>query len=81
MGKGQSFLADDKTSRGIIKHKSWVDFSRSKAMGYAEIFNGLKKGLLIKKDDLAPELVVKIQEAARISEFLPTELERFFEYF
>lgn len=126
MGKGQSFLADDKTARGIIKHlrvvisdvdaaneclvvcvttwyegvrgqdsscileagchnfikhKSWIDFSRSKAMEYIEIFNGLQKGLLIKKDDLEPSLVVKIQKAAKKSEFLPVELERFFAYF
>lgn len=126
MGKGQTFLADDKTKHGtvkhlrivisdadavneylvvcvttwyegvrgqdsscilnagcheFIKHKSWVDFSRSRAMSYTEIFNGLRKGFLIEKKDLTPELVSEIQKAAMNSDFLPTEFERFFEYF
>lgn len=126
MGKGQTFLADDKTARGIIKHlrivisnadiineylvvtvttwyenikgqdsscileagchnfirhKSWVDFSRSKAMTYEEIFNGIRKGILIQKENLPPEVVLKIQETAKKTVFLPTDLERFFDYF
>ena len=126
MGEGQSFLADDKTPRGIIKHlrivisnadiineylvvivttwyenakgqdstcileagchnfikhKSWIDFSRARAMSYEEIFNGIRKGVLISKENMSPEIVAKIQEAAKKTDFLPTNLERFFAYF
>lgn len=65
----------------FIKHKSWIDFSRSEAMNYAKIYNGIKKGLLIKKEDMPFEIINRIQKGAMKSEFFPSSLERFFEYF
>lgn len=50
-------------------------------MTYEEIFNGIRKGILIQKENLPPEVVLKIQEAAKKTVFLPTDLERFFDYF
>jgi len=68
-------------SHSFIKHKSWVDFSRSRAMTYIEIINGLRRGLLVNKEDLDPALIQSIQGAASISEFIPEELMTFFEFF
>jgi len=65
----------------FIKHKSWVDFSRTRAMTYIEIFNGLRRGLLVNKEELDPVLIQSIQGAASISEFIPEELITFFEFF
>jgi len=50
-------------------------------MSYTEIFNGLKKGLLVKKEDLDPLIVKKIQNAATQSDYIPEELFVFFEFF
>lgn len=64
----------------IIK-KSWVDFKRSRSMSYAEVFNGLNHGLLIRKEDISSEILHRIQCAAYESEFIQDELRRFFDYF
>jgi uncharacterized protein YifN (PemK superfamily) len=65
----------------FLKHKSWVDFSRAKKMSYIEIFNGLQKGLLIRKEDMPPEQIQKIQNAAKVSRVLLEKFQPFFDYF
>ncbi len=50
-------------------------------MTYIEIFNGLRRGFLVNKEDLDPALIQSIQGAASISEFIPEELMTFFEFF
>ena len=128
MGKGQTFLADDETPRGVvkhlrvvisgalewgedkkprylvvsvttwhegvrrkdsscileagchpfIKHKSWIDYARAEPMTYAKIFNGLRRGTFIDKEDMPPDTLARIQAGARISDNFPEELTRFF---
>jgi hypothetical protein len=65
----------------FIKHKSYVCYARSRKMSYAEIFNGLKKGLLIKKADISTQYLHDMQAGAVISPYFPEELAHFFEYF
>jgi hypothetical protein len=65
----------------FIKHKSWVDYSRARQMSYIEVFNGIHKGLLIKKEDVTPVVLKKIQDGAQISPYLDDELFSFFAYF
>ncbi|MCH3917121.1 MAG: hypothetical protein LKE40_06620 [Spirochaetia bacterium] len=65
----------------FITHKSWVDYSRSRVMNYMEIFNGIQKGLLIRKEDMPVAVIALIQEGAEKTDFLPEEFRRFFDYF
>jgi hypothetical protein len=65
----------------FIRHKSYVRYAKARRMSYAEIFNGLKKGILIKKDDMPIRYVQDMQKGAAISPFLPEELSHFLEYF
>jgi hypothetical protein len=65
----------------FITHKSWVDFSRTRSMSFTEVFNGLQRRLLIKIEDMNEEIIKKIQAAAKKSDYIPTELYHFFDYF
>jgi hypothetical protein len=65
----------------FIKHKSYVRYIRARKMSYAEIFNGLKKGILIKKDDMPIRYLQDMQKGASISPYLQEELSHFLEYF
>jgi hypothetical protein len=68
-------------SHTFIKHKSWIDYSRAKEMGYIEIFNGIHKGLLIRKEDIAPDILQNIQNGAKETHRLKDQYSAFFNYF
>jgi hypothetical protein len=68
-------------SHPFIKHESYACYARARKMSYSEIFNGLNKGLLMRKDDMSAACVKKLQEGARASPYLPDELTYFFRYF
>lgn len=61
----------------FLVHKSYVSFSRARSLSHTEIFNGLNKGKLIRKDDIKPAVLEAIQTAAKKSQFLPEKFLRF----
>jgi hypothetical protein len=65
----------------FLEHKSWVDFSRAKEMSFAEICKGVMSGLLIKKEDMPPDIILNIQRGAMTSKFLHGKFRSFFHYF
>lgn len=65
----------------FIKDESIVDFRRTMVMSYAQIYNGIKKGVLIKKEDVSDELLSKIQSAASKSKYISEEIKSMFVYF
>ena len=65
----------------FINHKSWVCLSRSRMLTFQEIFNGLHRGLMILKEDIAPEVLERIQAMARKSAFLPQKFTHFYDFF
>jgi hypothetical protein len=65
----------------FIVRKSYARYSRARKMSYAEIYNGLKKGRLVNKEDISPVCLQELQRGAELSPYLPEELSRFFAYF
>ena len=63
----------------FIKHKSWLDFRFAQAKPSIEILQGLLNGLLIRKEDLRPDLLAYIQAKTEISDRLPSKFKYFFE--
>lgn len=63
----------------FIKHKSWLNFKFAQAKQSIEILQGLLNGLLIRKEDLSPELLAYIQSKTKDSKRLPSKLRYFFE--
>jgi hypothetical protein len=50
-------------------------------MGYAQVFNGIHKGLLIIKEDVSPDVLRNIQNGAKISRHIKRKFYRFFDFF
>ena len=65
----------------FVKTRSFVNYGKAQSMTFANIFNGLKKGKLIAKEDFDARFVQDMQRGAEESLFLPEKLKRFFEYF
>ena len=65
----------------FIKVKSYISYRHSKAMNLIEIFNGLQKGKLIRKEEFEPRFIQDMQRGAEESPFLPEKLRRFFRHF
>ena len=63
----------------FIKHKSWLDFRFAQAKPSIEILQGLLNGLLIRKEDLRPDLLAYIQAKTETSDRLPSKFKYFFE--
>jgi hypothetical protein len=71
----------DESSHHFLDHESWVKFSKARQMGFAEIFNGIKKGDLLSRKDISEEVLKHIQAHAKTSDFLPDKLRSFEDYF
>jgi hypothetical protein len=65
----------------FLDRRSWVYLSRAKQMTYVEIFNGVHRGLLVRKEDIEPNVLERIQTHAKTSKFLPEKFIHFAEYF
>jgi hypothetical protein len=65
----------------FIKHKSYVHYKYARQMSAFEILIGIQKGLLIKKEDMAPAIIQNMQRGAEESPNLPEGLVRFFQFF
>ena len=129
MGKGQTYLADDETVRGVvkhlrivlssalktgneamylvvnvttwydgasdqdsscilnrgdhpfIKHKSWVNYKNAEVLTFFEIFKKLQDGTFIRKEDLRPDVLKRVQDGAKASSEFPEDLTPFFAAF
>jgi hypothetical protein len=68
-------------AHAFITHKSWVNYARAKQMSYTEIFNGIRKGYLIAKVDIAAPHLQDIQKGAVNSPYFPEKLNHFLEFF
>lgn len=58
----------------FITHDSIVDYKRTIIMSSVEIFNGINKGILIDKQDVKPEILKRIINAAKQSRYIPPEI-------
>jgi hypothetical protein len=65
----------------FIKEKSNIKYRNALAMSLIDIFNGLRKGKLVKQPDFDNRFVQDMQRGAEESIFLPEKLKQFFEYF
>ena len=65
----------------FVKVKSYISYRNSKAMNFIEIFNGLNKGILIRKQEFESQYIQDMQRGAEESQFLPEKLKRFFKHF
>ena len=65
----------------FIDSLSIVDFKRTRIMSYLQIFNGIRQGLLIRKEDISDELLKKIQNAAAKSKYISDEIKNMLIYF
>jgi len=65
----------------FIKHESCINYAKAKKLNYTEIYNGIQKGIFIKKEDVSPEVLKKIQDGCRITNKLPNKFKCFFDYF
>ena len=65
----------------FIKEKSYIRYQNSKTMNLINIFNGLQKGILVRKADFDVQYVQDMQRGAEISPFIPEKFKRFFEHF
>lgn len=65
----------------FIKHKSFVNYRYAEVISFGKIFNALRLGLFIKKEDVSPELLLKIQNGARVSRHFDEKLKSWFDLF
>ena len=68
-------------SHPFIRAKSYVSYRNAKSVSLIDIFNGLSKGRLVRKEDFALCFVQDMQRGAEESPFLPRKLQRFFWHF
>ena len=65
----------------FIKHDSFVNYKYARVISYVQLFNGLNKGLFIRKEDISEEVLIRIQNGARKTKNLKTELKVWFDLF
>lgn len=65
----------------FIQHESFVNYKYARVISYIQLFNGLNKGLFIRKEDIAEDVLLRIQEGAKKTKNLKTEFKVWFELF
>ena len=65
----------------FIKHKSWVDYEDAEALPFVKIFKNLQDGTFIRKEDLRPDVLKRVQDGAKVSPVFPKQLTPFFAAF
>ena len=65
----------------FIKHESFVNYKYAQVISFVQLFNGLQKGLFIKKEDISEEVLRRIQAGARKTLHLRTEFKAWFDLF
>ena len=56
----------------FIKHISFANYKYAAVLSFQTIFNGIQTRKFIRKQDVSPELLKKIQDGAKISKNLNT---------
>lgn len=65
----------------FIRHKSFVNYKYARVISFAKIVNGEKAGLFIRKENVSAELLLRIQNGAKISRNLRNEFRSWFSLF
>ena len=65
----------------FVNKRSYISYQNAKEMSLVKIFNGIQKGLLIRKDDFDMRFVQDMQKGAESSMSLPNKFSRFFKLF
>lgn len=65
----------------FIKEQSFVNYKYARVLNFATVFNGLQKGILIKKEDISTELLKRIQNGAKVSKQLDIKFQEWFNLF
>ncbi len=65
----------------FIKTRSFVNYHYARVLNFTQVFNGLQKGVLVRKEDISEDLLLRIQEGARKSNMLNKKLKVWFELF
>lgn len=68
-------------SHPFIKVKSYISYRNARSVSLVDIFNGIHKGRLVRKEDFDPVFVQDMQKGAEESPFLPGKLKVFFRHF
>ena len=71
----------DAGAHPFITHKSWIFYAQARSMSFKDIFEGIRDGRLIKKEEMPAAAILDIQKGAKTTKFLPSELQQFFNYF
>lgn len=65
----------------FIKVKSFVNYAYAEVLNFSQVFNGIKKGLFIKKEDISDDLLKRIQAGAKKSKRLDNKFKIWFDLF
>ena len=65
----------------FIHHESFVNYKYARVISFQQLFNGINKGLFIRKEDISEDVLIRIQEGARKTRNLKTELKVWFDLF
>lgn len=71
----------EKGEHPFIIRTSCIDYRHALSLSFAQIFNGIQKGIFIRKEDVSETLLKKIQNGAKTTKFLPNKYKVFFELF
>lgn len=65
----------------FIKTRSFVNYHYAKVLNFTQVFNGLQKGVLVRKEDISDELLKRIQDGAKKTSRLNNNLKIWFDLF
>ena len=65
----------------FVKTRSFINYRYAKVLSFTQVFNGLQKGLFIRKEDVSEELLKRIQDRAKRTKHLAQELKCWFALF
>lgn len=59
----------------------FLKMSYAKVLNFTQVFNGLQKGVLVRKEDISDELLKRIQDGAKKTSRLNNNLKIWFDLF
>lgn len=65
----------------FVKVRSFINYKYAVTVNYAQLFNGISKGIFIRKEDVSADLLTRIQNGAKISANFRRELKVWFKLF
>lgn len=70
-----------KGEHSFIKDTSFVNYKYAKVVSFQVMFNGIKKGLFIPKEEVSEQLLQRIQNGAKLTKFLDNAYKIWFDLF